>query len=189
MSPTEPTRRVFLIGFMGAGKTSVGQALARRLGYAFLDLDEVIERRQQRSVAAIFAEHGEAAFRRMESAALQEILEAGTASRGDEGSGNGLIVASGGGAFAQPENWRALERAGAISVLLDAPLKELRRRCENDPKARPLARDEQMFAQLYEQRRGAYEQARFRADTMGKSVEEVAAEIELMIMARVKPEV
>ena len=184
MPPTESTRRVFLIGFMGAGKTTVGQALARRLGWAFVDLDERIEHRRQKTVAAIFAEEGEAAFRRAESAVLQELLEPD-----NSGYGKGLVVALGGGAFVQPDNRSAIEKAGAASVLLEAPLEELRRRCDNDPKPRPLAKDQQVFAQLFAQRHGAYELARFRADTMGKSVEEVAAEIQRMIAATVKLEV
>jgi shikimate kinase len=187
MSSTEPTRRVFLIGFMGAGKTSVGQALARRLGWTFVDLDERIERRHGKSVAAIFAEDGEPAFRRLESAVLRELLE--PSSSLEHGSGDGLVIALGGGAFVQAENRGAIEQAGAMSVLLEAPLEELRRRCENDPKPRPLARDEKNFAQLFVRRRSAYEQAGFRADTAGKSVEEVAAVVEAMIMATVKPEV
>jgi shikimate kinase len=189
MSATESTRRVFLLGFMGAGKTSVGQALARRMGWTFVDLDELIERRQQKSVAAIFAEDGEAVFRRMERAALAELLEPETDSTGPGPSGGGLVAALGGGAFAQPANRNAIEYAGAMSILLEAPIEELRRRCENDLKVRPLARDQQVFAQLFAERRSAYELAGFRADTMGKSVEEVAAEIERMIMATVKPEV
>jgi shikimate kinase len=184
MSPTEPTRRVCLIGFMGAGKTSVGKALARRLGWAFVDLDERIEHREQKSVARIFAENGEAAFRSLENAALRDLLEAE-----HNNPGAGSIIALGGGAFVQPDNRTAIEKAGAMSVLLEAPLQELRRRCADDPKPRPLARDEQNFAQLFAQRRGAYELAGFRANTMGKSVEEVAAEIEAMIVAALKPEV
>lgn len=188
MSPTEPTRRVFLIGFMGAGKTSVGKALARRLGWAFVDLDKRIEHREQRSVSAIFAEEGEAGFRRRESEALRELLEPG-ANANLKAFGKGLIVALGGGAFVQPHNREAIRKSGAMSVLLEAPLRELQRRCENDPKARPLARDEENFAQLFAERRVAYELAGFRTDTMGKSVEDVAADIEALIMATAKPEV
>lgn len=188
MSSTPSTRRVFLIGFMGAGKTSVGQALARRLRWTFLDLDEVIERHQKKSIAVIFAEAGEAAFRRMESASLRELLEpANPESRSQ--SPEGLVVALGGGAFAQPHNRAALERAGAVTVLLEAPLQELQRRCHGDSKARPLAGDSQMFERLFAERRGAYELARFRADTMGKTVEEVAAEIACMVLAAAKTEV
>jgi shikimate kinase len=169
---------------MGAGKTSVGKALAQRLGWAFMDLDERIEHREQKSVARIFREDGEAAFRRAETAALRELLE-----KDDQDLAGGLIIALGGGAFVYPDNRKAIEKAGAMSVLLEASLQELRRRCENDPKPRPLARDEQNFAQLFGQRRSAYELAGFRADTMGKSVQEVAAEVESMIVATLKPEV
>src|SRR5215472_766569 len=124
MSLAEPTRRVFLIGFMGAGKTSVGKALARRLGWAFLDLDERIEHREHKSVSAIFAEEGEAGFRRRESDALRELLEPG-AKLNPEVSGDGLIIALGGGAFVQPHNREAIRQSGAMSVLLEAPLEEL----------------------------------------------------------------
>ena len=77
MARGELNRRVFLIGFMGAGKTSVGQALARKLGWSFRDLDRMIEAREQKTVAEIFAELGEAGFRAAESAALTELLQAG----------------------------------------------------------------------------------------------------------------
>jgi shikimate kinase len=170
------TRRVFLIGFMGAGKTTVGRTLAQRLGWTFQDLDEVIEHRRGLSVAGIFAEAGEAAFRQMESAALEDLLN----QEGDAARGN-LIVALGGGAFVQPHNRAALERAGAITILLEAPLEELRRRCTSDGGTRPLARDEAKFAQLFEARRAAYALAQFRVKTMNKAVEEVAAEIEHML--------
>ena len=185
MSPTESTRRVFLIGFMGAGKTTVGQALARRLEWVFTDLDDLIERRERKSVSAIFAESGEAAFRRLESAALEELL----ASNGHDVSGKGLIVALGGGAFVQPSNREAIEEAGALSILLEAPVGELRRRCENDAKARPLAQNRQVFAQLFAQRQSAYERVSFRVDTLNKSVEEVAEEVERMIAAKIPREV
>jgi shikimate kinase len=180
MTRDESIRRVCLIGFMGAGKTTVGKALARRLGWLFQDLDEVIERRQGKAVAAIFAEQGEAEFRRLESAALENLL--------NEPHGN-LVVALGGGAFVQPVNRRALERSGAITVLLEASLAELRRRCVRDGGTRPLAGDETQFERLFAARRSAYELAQARVDTMNKAVEEVAAEIEHMVLAAAKPEV
>src|ERR1700758_2546976 len=82
---------VVLIGFMGAEKTTVGRALAERLRWKFLDLDDLIEQREQKSVAEIFASSGEAAFRRMESAALSSLLQ-------DRANDSDLVLALGGGA-------------------------------------------------------------------------------------------
>lgn len=182
MARAESTRRVFLIGFMGAGKTTVGRALARRLGWSFRDLDEIIEKRQGKSVAAIFTEAGEDGFRRAESAALHELLD-------DNVAAGNLVLALGGGAFAQARNRSALDRGGAITILLEAPLEVLRRRCAADGKTRPLAVDEARFAQLFAERRAAYELADVRVATMDKSVEEVAMEIEHILIAAAKVEV
>lgn len=179
MARNEPTRRIFLIGFMGAGKTSVGRALAARLGWKFTDLDNIIEEREQATVAAIFAERGEEEFRRVESAALTALLH-------DDAASRDLVTALGGGTFIQPANRAALEHAGATTVLLEASLEELRRRCLEAGNARPLARDAATFNELFAVRRAAYEQAHYRVDTMGKSVEQVAEEIE-KILAVAKP--
>lgn len=179
MARNEPTRRIFLIGFMGAGKTSVGRALAARLGWKFIDLDNIIETREQATVAAIFAERGEAEFRRAESAALKALLQ-------DEEATGDLVTALGGGTFVQAANRAALEQAGATTILLEAPLEELRRRCQDAANQRPLARDAATFGELFAARRSAYELAQYRVDTMGKAVEQVAEEIE-KILAVAKP--
>jgi shikimate kinase len=177
----EPTRYVCLVGFMGAGKTSVGRALARRMGWIFQDLDDIIESTQGKPVAAIFAGAGEAEFRRLESATLEELL-----SRNDTSAHT--ILALGGGAFVQAHNREAISNSGAISVLLEAPLEELRRRCSSDGRTRPLAQTESQFAELYAARRAAYEQAKVRVDTMNKPVEQIAAEIERILATAWKPE-
>jgi len=181
MARGESNRRVFLIGFMGAGKTSVGQALARKLGWSFRDLDRIIEAREQKTVAEIFAELGEAGFRAAESAALTELLQEG-------GSPKDLVVALGGGTFAQAANRDALLKANAMTVLLEAPLEELQRRCANDSTVRPLALQEARFAELYQQRQQAYSLARRRVETSGKTVDEVAQEV-ARILAEAMPEV
>ncbi|HEY4678791.1 MAG TPA: shikimate kinase [Candidatus Angelobacter sp.] len=167
-------RCVVLIGFMGAGKTTVGRALAKRLRWNFLDLDDVIEQREHKDVAEIFALFGEPAFRSMESEALEALLQ-------DQQAGSDLILALGGGAFVQKQNRDALISAGAITVLLEAPVEELRRRCQAERKARPLAQQDARFNELFAARRADYSLARFTVQTLDKSVEQVTAEIEQLL--------
>jgi shikimate kinase len=169
-------RCVVLIGFMGAGKTTVGRALAKSLLWNFLDLDDVIEQRERKSVAEIFASSGEPAFRRMESAALAALLQ-------DRQAGSDLILALGGGAFVQKQNRDALISAGAITVLLEAPVEELRRRCQAEHRVRPLAQQDARFNELFAARRADYALARFTVQTLDKSVEQVTAEIERLLQS------
>jgi shikimate kinase len=169
-------RCVVLIGFMGAGKTTVGRALAKSLRWNFLDLDDVIEKREQKSVAEIFAASGEPAFRCIESAALAALLQ-------DRQAGSDLILALGGGAFVQQQNRDALNSAGAITVLLQAPVEELRRRCQTESKVRPLAQQDARFNELFAARRADYALARFTVQTLDKSVEQVTAEIERLLQS------
>jgi shikimate kinase len=161
---------------MGAGKTTVGLALAKRLRWNFLDLDDVIEERERRTVAEIFALFGESAFRSMESEALAALLQ-------DRQAGSDLILALGGGAFVQKENRDALSSAGAITVLLEAPVEELRRRCRAERTVRPLARQDARFNELFAARRADYALARFTVQTMNKSVQQVTAEIEKLLQS------
>jgi shikimate kinase len=163
------TRVIFLVGFMGAGKTTVGRALARRLDWTFEDLDDRIELRQGRMISDIFRDSGEAEFRRAESEALRELLD-------DSGSAP-RIVALGGGAFVQPENADVLENAGAPIVFLDASPEELFRRCQQEARERPLRGDLMQFCQLYDRRRPSYLKANWRIDTDGKDQEKIAAEV------------
>ena len=167
---------VVLIGFMGAGKTTVGRALAGSLHWNFLDLDDLIEQREHMSVAEIFASSGEAAFRRIESAALTALLQ-------DRNAGSDLVLALGGGAFVQKQNRDALDSAGAITVLLEAPVDELRRRCQAESKVRPLAQQNARFDELFTARRADYALARFTVQTLDKPVQQVTAEIEQLLKA------
>ncbi|HLK52901.1 MAG TPA: shikimate kinase [Candidatus Angelobacter sp.] len=172
----DANRCVVLLGFMGAGKTTVGRALAALLHCDFFDLDAVIEQRERKSVAEIFASSGETEFRRTESAALAALLQ-------DQLPKSDLVIALGGGAFVQKENRMALAAAGAITILLEAPLEELRRRCSSESKVRPLAQQEARFNELFAARRADYALARFKVQTMGKSVEEISAEIARLLNA------
>ncbi len=157
---------VLLVGFMGAGKTSVGRALAARLHWRFYDLDEEIERAAGCTVGDVFRDQGETEFRRRETEALRQLLNA---------SHRPAVIALGGGALAQPQNAELI--GGAPTVFLDAPIEELWRRCQEHSVERPLRRDFDEFRQLFESRRKAYSTAAVTVHTAGKSVEEVAAEV------------
>jgi shikimate kinase len=87
----------------------------------------------------------------------------------------------GGGAFVQEQNRLLLEHAGVITVLLEAPLEELRRRCQSEHKVRPLARQQEKFAELFAARQPDYERAQLRVQTLSKPVEQIAAEIERLL--------
>lgn len=162
-------RAVFLVGFMGAGKTSVGRELATRLGWRFVDLDESIEAREQRSVAEIFRDSGEAVFRAAETVALRELL-------GGLDPTRPVVAALGGGAVVQPENVKSLQESGEPVIFLDAEFDELRRRCVRQGATRPLFADERHFRDLYQVRRSHYERY-MRLDTTHNAVAQVAAHI------------
>ena len=160
---------VVLVGFMGAGKTSVGRALGARLGLAFEDLDDRIQNREGKTIEQIFLDSGETEFRRVETAALRDLIS--------ELRGLPCVLALGGGAFVQAENAALVNEAGLFSVFLDAPVEELLRRCEVEQKQRPLRQDPMQFRELYEKRRLAYMRASLHIETGGKDVETVAAEV------------
>jgi shikimate kinase len=157
-----------LIGFMGAGKSSVGRALSRQLGWPFEDLDERIQAREGLSIEQIFQQSGEIEFRRAEHAALRALLSECISSR---------VVALGGGTFVQRHNAVLLEEPGMSVIFLDAPVEELFRRCQQEQVERPLRGDLEQFRQLYEARRPHYATAKLRIETAGKDIETIAAEI------------
>jgi shikimate kinase len=165
---------VVLIGFMGAGKSSVGPVLGERLGWTFEDLDERIERRERRKVPEIFRDSGESEFRRAEHAALKELLS-------ELRAGAARIVALGGGAFAQKRNAMLLKAGHVATVFLDAGAEELWQRCkqqaEQQGMERPLLGSVESFRELYGARRPHYLKASFRQETGGKSIEQIAAEV------------
>lgn len=169
-------KAVFLVGFMGAGKTSVGQALAHRLGWRFVDLDRQIEARERRTIAQIFQNDGEEVFRQLETRALQALLKA-------LGDGDPTVVALGGGAFAQPTNVALLQNAGVHIIFLDAPAEELWQRCTNSRSGieRPLLREKVEFTRLCEERRPYYQKAGFHLQTAGKTPGDVVRELEFIL--------
>jgi shikimate kinase len=156
--------KIYLVGFMGAGKTSVARALARRLGWEAVDVDEVIERRERLPVSDIFALRGEAYFRAAERTVLFEQI--GRAH---------LVVATGGGTFADAQNRAAINSDG-VSVWLDVPLERLIERVPADGR-RPLASDRGAFERLYHIRRTAYMQAHVRLDAGRATVDALVEQL------------
>ncbi len=149
------TPGIYLVGFMGCGKSTVGERLAEELGWNFVDLDDDIVKSQGRSIVDIFDTGGEAAFREIETECLRKRVRAVQ-------SGRPHVLALGGGAFAQDVNYRLLQDNG-VTVWLDCPLDLIRARLagKND---RPLARDPERFESLYEQRLPAYSRADYRVE-------------------------
>ena len=166
--------KIFLTGFMGAGKTSVGRRLAARLGWPFVDLDQEIEKQAGESVREIFERAGEGRFRELEGRVLAESM------RQDP-----VVVATGGGTLTFPRNLDAARSAGLV-VWLNPEFATLTRRVGGRGKPdRPLFRDEATVLALYRERLPAYALADLRVDVAaGESVEEVAARVGLMIAGR-----
>jgi shikimate kinase len=165
---------IFLVGFMGAGKSSVGRALGQKLNWVFEDLDDRIVHREKRTVAEIFRESGEPAFRKAERAALKQVL---TELQG----GAARIVALGGGAFAQKSNAALLKNSGLQTVFLDGPVEELWHRCceqaDKTGTERPLLKSSEQFRRLYETRRKSYLAASLTVDTANRTIDAIAGEI------------
>jgi shikimate kinase len=145
------TDKLYLVGFMGAGKTTVARTLGRRIGWRAEDIDDRIEARELRTVSGIFVEHGEAYFRQVERAVLDELLPA-----------RNVIVATGGGTFVDPGNRALMLKDGAVAWL-DLPLSGVIQRIPPDGR-RPLAADPLQLEQLYLLRRAAYADAHVRID-------------------------
>jgi shikimate kinase len=154
------TPGVYLVGFMGSGKSTVGRLLAERLAWDFVDLDAEIESRYGAPIPEIFNREGEPAFRDLEHDALCE--QARLVRRGRP-----RVVALGGGAFEPERNRTALADAG-ISIWLECPEEVLWSRV-SDEEHRPLARERGSFAKLLGQRQSSYEKADFRVEANKES--------------------
>lgn len=166
-----PFDRVVLIGFMGAGKTSVGAQLARLLGWGFLDMDRRIEERTGLTVAQFFRERGEAAFRE----------EEGRVAR-DATSLTDYVIAAGGGAFTVPETREALQ-SGALTVWLRCGLDTVLARIPPDG-TRPLAPNRAIMQNLLAQREPSYRLADLAVDSSTGSPAEVADRVARVVLGR-----
>jgi len=156
-------RPLVLLGFMGAGKSTVGRRAAELVGADFLDLDQLIEGEAGRSIPDIFRAHGEAGFRSREAACLRDALA------------EDAIVAVGGGTPMDDASW-SLMRERALTVWLDAPLGQLLRRADAETRPMLHGRSPQEVEELYRVRALRYGEADHRLDGTG-AVEDLAREV------------
>jgi shikimate kinase len=148
-APATPPRRIVLTGFMGSGKTTVGPLLASRLGWSFLDVDDVIEAEASATIAELFARHGEAPFREREHATIARMA-----------SGDALVLALGGGAIEHPVTRSLLlSSPGTLLVHLEVELATTLARCRGTEHTRPILADQANLASRYNRRLPLYRTA------------------------------
>jgi shikimate kinase len=164
---------IILTGFMGTGKSSVGRVLARELGMAFVDIDELIEERENRVIAEIFERSGEAYFRDMEVQLVSSITS----------SMNDVVLSTGGGIVLNSVNMELLGSWGTV-VCLIASVEEIMRRV-GSTHARPLIDDankRHSIEQRLKERSSFYDAAEFKVLTDGKSINDVVGEIKFLVV-------
>ena len=158
------TDKIYLVGFMGAGKSSLARALAARLGWRAEDVDDLIEAREGRAIADIFRERGEPYFRAVERAVLLGLVPH-----------RHVVVATGGGTFGDPESRAAMLADGTV-VWIDVPFAEIVERVPTDGR-RPLARTRPELERLYLARQAAYALAHVRIDAGAAPVAELVERV------------
>jgi shikimate kinase len=156
--------RIYLIGFMGAGKSTVGRRLAKNLGWKFIDLDAEIERREGRPISVIFRDDGEPHFRKLERLRLQDVS-----------SSKKTVIALGGGTFIDPENRDLIEKTG-LTVWLKVSFANVTDRVKIDG-TRPKFSDTNQVQSLYRSREPYYALAKVHVSTDGSTPQSVAEEI------------
>ena len=139
--------KIYIVGFMGAGKTTVGRELATRVDTPFFDLDDLVESAEKASIKELFAQHGEPYFRKRERDILRSTRYLDNA-----------IIATGGGTFTFDENIQFIQSEG-LSVYLSAPYALLRARMGDKAAERPLLRDDVATHELYNSRTRYYRMA------------------------------
>ncbi len=158
-------KNIFLVGFMGCGKTTVGRAVATLLSCGFVDLDERIEAREKMEIARIFQERGEPYFREIETRVLSS-LDLATPK----------VVALGGGTFTFPRNIEFV-RAQGVSIFLDCPLELAKSRCEAHQHRPLFLRDPARLTELFYARLPFYQCADLRVEVSDFPPEETARKI------------
>jgi shikimate kinase len=164
-------KNIYLMGFMGTGKTTVGKMLAERLNRPFIDMDEEIEKRENKTISDIFDENGEQYFRELETVLLLELSQKG-----------GMVIATGGGSIVTRGNLEIVRQNGILFALMASPEEILKRTTGNND--RPLLNVSDEFdtiKQLLFERAPFYAKADYIIETTETTPEEVVKEIEGII--------
>ncbi|GAB6072554.1 shikimate kinase [Venenivibrio stagnispumantis] len=158
-------KNIFLIGFMGSGKSTIGRLLAEKLNMKFIDIDKEIEKKEGKSIKDIFKEKGESYFRELERKEIELFSEK-----------SGYVVSTGGGLGANKDNMEKMKKNGIV-IWLDVSLEEVLKRCGND-KNRPLLQlPFEELKKLYEERKKIYSLADIHINVNSKTPQEILKEI------------
>jgi shikimate kinase len=162
-------KAIYLVGFMGSGKTTIGAELANRLQLPVVDTDHYVEQQTGRTIADIFAEEGEETFRLLETTSLTQLPT------------SDVVITTGGGLFMKKENRHWMKESGMV-IYLYCDIAEIWSRLQND-QTRPLLQHQNMekAKELYEARQPFYQMAHIQIDTTGKSIDEICSEILLLV--------
>lgn len=157
-------KKIYIVGFMGCGKTTVGKLLARKMGMPFKDVDSIIEKRENRKISEIFAEQGEEHFRQLEKEEISNLC-----------AGKKAVISGGGGSFCILDNQKEIMQK-CTTVYLEAEYSDLEARILGS-KNRPLAKDPEKLRELFCLREAQYEKADIRVDITDRSPLEIVEEI------------
>ena len=161
-------RPIFLVGFMGCGKTTLGRLLAAEMHWDFLDLDEELIKRDGRQIKDIFEQNGEEFFRGVETATLSDIAQR-----------KRTVIALGGGTFISHEN-RSVIRSAGLSIFLNCSFPTVLSRVQDD-RERPLNKSKEQLEELFAQRLSAYKEAEIEINVDGLSPVECVAAVQSAI--------
>ena len=168
MQIIDEAKNIVLVGLMGSGKSAIGRTIAKKLGRRFIDTDRFIERKSGKTITEIFDESGESQFRGFEKEIIKKISQY-----------VGIVIATGGGAIRDPENFAYLKESGWIIALYASPA-TLYKRIEGK-RIRPLLLNQEdpvkKLEEILNERKVMYAKADFQVDTEGKEIEQIADEI------------
>jgi shikimate kinase len=165
-------KNIYLVGFMGSGKSTVGKILAEKLNMNFIDIDKLIEEKEGMKIKDIFEQKGESYFRELERKQIEVIVNQ-----------EGLVVSTGGGLGANLDNMNLMKKNGDV-VWLDVSLNTVLDRLKNDQDRPLLKQSAEKIKQLFEERKNVYRLANIRINADKKTPSQIVEEILIKIKRR-----